>query len=90
MPIWWRTPPSVVAAAACLTISACSSLPPSPYSDGVDALDLAPGIEDRQPRFREIFCTILEERGTDLPDVRPCEEALTRVNPVPADTGGDV
>jgi hypothetical protein len=51
---------------------------------------LAPGIEDRQPRFREIFCTILEERGAELPDVRPCDEALTRISVEPADTGEDV
>jgi len=90
VPVWRRTPPSVVVVAACLVVSACASLPPSPYSDGAEALVLAPGIEDRQPRFREILCTILEDRGSELPDLRPCDEALTRITVEPADNRGAV
>ena len=87
----WRVPPPLLsAAAACLVVGACASMPPSPYSDGADSLVLAPGIEDRQSRFREIFCTVLEARESELPDVRPCNEALTEVGGGSAELRGNV
>lgn len=75
------------AAAASVMISACSSMPPSPYSDDPKAFAGVPDLDDRRGRFREIFCAILEARGASLPDARPCEAALTRVGPEPAGTG---
>jgi hypothetical protein len=65
-------------------------MPPSPYSDDAEALALAPGIEDRQSRFREIFCAILGARGPELPDVRPCDDALTEVGGGSAESRGAV
>jgi hypothetical protein len=82
--------PAVAAAVSIIIVSGCSSTPLSPYSE--DAALAAPptGIEDRRGRFREIFCTILEERGSTLPDSRPCEDALTRVGIEPSGTGQSV
>jgi hypothetical protein len=35
------------------------------------------GMSDDRGRFREVFCAVLEERGSTLPDFRTCDEALT-------------
>ena len=59
---------------------ACSSKPLVPYSTQTPPLALVPvtaaGVDDERGRFREIFCTVLEERGEQLPDYRPCARAL--------------
>jgi dienelactone hydrolase len=47
-------------------------------------------IQDDRGRFREIFCTVLDEHGQDLPDYMPCEEALTEVGTEPPGTGRPV
>ena len=80
-----------ITAAAGIIVSACSTAPLSPYSEDTPPLVLLPasqaGIEDQRGRFREIFCAILKERGTTLPDYRPCDDALTRVGLEPEGTG---
>jgi pimeloyl-ACP methyl ester carboxylesterase len=48
------------------------------------------GVDDQRGRFREIFCAVLESRGAEWPDYRPCEEALTRVADEPTGTGEPV
>jgi pimeloyl-ACP methyl ester carboxylesterase len=45
------------------------------------------GIDDQRGRFREVFCQVLESRGEEWPDYRPCEEALMRVGQEPPGTG---
>jgi hypothetical protein len=73
------------AAGVCLglMLAGCA---PRPLLDGDAAtppLALVPagqaGIVDQRGRFREIFCAITEERGADLPDHRPCDQALHRL-----------
>jgi hypothetical protein len=34
------------------------------------------GIADQRARFREIFCALTEDHGSDLPDDRPCDQSL--------------
>jgi hypothetical protein len=79
-----------MAAAACVIVCACSTTTSSPYSDDPSSLSSLPQVEDRRGRFREIFCVILGERETELPDVRPCEEALTSIGIEPEGTGQGV
>lgn len=79
---------------AVLCLSGCGLNPKVPYSTEFDpAAELAESgreVTDGRGRFREIFCTILEEHGRDLPDYMPCEEALTRVGAEPPPSGQPV
>lgn len=81
------------AALACLALAACSSQPLVPYSTDTPPLARVPaskaGIQDKRGRFREIYCAVLQARQ-ELPDMRPCDDALTRVGAEPAGTGRPV
>jgi len=83
----------LLAIAACLAVSACSS-PLIPYSTDTPPLALVPasqaGVVDKRARFREIYCAVLEARAKEVPDHRPCEEALNRIGNEPAGTGKPV
>jgi hypothetical protein len=77
--------------AACISLGACTTSPLIPYSSDTPPMVLLPayqaGVSDQRGRFREIYCAILATRGPDIPDNRPCEDALTRVGTEPAPTG---
>lgn len=79
---------------AVILLVACSSKPLNPWTADSPPLALVPvadaGVDDQRGRFREIFCEVLESRGEDWPDYRPCEEALTRVADEPPGTGQPV
>jgi dienelactone hydrolase len=47
-------------------------------------------VQDKRGRFREIYCAVLEARKHDVPDYRPCEDALSRIGSEPAGTGRPV
>lgn len=85
---------AIIVVAASILISACSTTPLSAYTEDTPPLVLLPasqaGIDDKRGRFREIFCTILEERKATLPDYMPCDDALTQVGTEPQATGRNV
>jgi dienelactone hydrolase len=89
-------PVSIVslAAAASLALAACSTKPLMPYSVDTPPLVLVPatqaGVHDKRGRFREIYCAVLEARKQEVPDYRPCEEALSRIGSEPAGAGTPV
>ncbi len=69
-------------------LGGCATPPLIPYSTETPPLVLVPaaqaGVQDKRARFREIFCAVLEARKAELPDYRPCDDALTRVGVEPA------
>jgi hypothetical protein len=87
------TPRQALAAAVCALLGACASEPLIPYSANTPPLVLVPasqaGVQDARARFRETYCAVLSARG-ELPDHRPCEEALTRVGTEPGGSGKPV
>ena len=74
-------------------LAGCAA-PLIPYSADTPPLVVVPaaqaGVQDKRARFREIFCAVLEARKAELPDYRPCDEALTRVGVEPAGTARPV
>jgi hypothetical protein len=83
-----------LAIATCLALGACASKPLIPYSLDTPPLALVPaaqaGVQDKRGRFREIYCAVLQARQSDVPDYRPCDDALTPVGAEPAGTGQPV
>ncbi|AMO24400.1 hypothetical protein GCM10027034_13440 [Ramlibacter solisilvae] len=85
--------PAIALACLALGLGACSTEPLVPYSADTPPLARVPaskaGVQDKRGRFREIYCAVLQARK-DLPDVRPCDEALTRVGTEPPGTSKPV
>jgi len=73
----------IAASALACALAGCSATPLVPWSRETPPIVLVPaaqaGVLDRRARFREIFCGVLEARKAELPDHRPCDDALTRV-----------
>ena len=78
----------LVVAIAVFALGACGTKPLVPFSLDTPPLALVPasqaGIQDKRKRFREIYCAVLQARERDIPDYRPCEDALTRIGNEPA------
>ncbi len=77
-----------------LLLTACVSQPPPPTTEET-AAEVADYIavdklRDDRGRFREIFCAVLEERGDNLPDYRPCDQALKNTGVETGATGAPV
>jgi hypothetical protein len=47
-------------------------------------------VQDKRGRFREIYCAVLQARAGEVPDYRPCDDALTRLGTEPAGSGQPV
>lgn len=79
---------------ALLLLASCSSKPLIPWTADAPPNAMVPvaaaGIDDQRGRFREVYCAVLESRGEEWPDYRPCEQALTRVGKEPPGTGQPV
>jgi len=91
LPAWHTLLLPALLVVAVLALGGCASKPLMPYTTETTPLMLVPAIQsdsqDRRGRFREIFCAVLEERASEVPDYRPCEEALTRVGNEPPGDG---
>jgi len=91
-----RTHPATLTLAAALgaLLAGCASSPLVPFSTDTPPLVLVPasqaGVQDKRGRFREIYCAVLQARAGEVPDHRPCDDALTRLGTEPAGTGQPV
>ena len=85
---------SVLVSAIFLVLTGCTPDPLTKYSTDTPPMIMTPlaktGGLDGRARFREIVCAIMEKRGTDLPDYRPCDEALVRLTDEPSAPGRPV
>jgi hypothetical protein len=74
-----------------LALAGCAGSPLQPFSTDTPPLVLVPaaqaGVKDQRTRFREIYCGVLQARGTQLPDHRPCDDALTGLGAEPPASG---
>ncbi len=86
-----RLPTLLALLIAISALGACGTKPLVTYSADTPPLALVPaslaGVQDKRGRFREIYCAVLRSHKRDIPDYRPCEDALTRVGTEPAGTG---
>jgi hypothetical protein len=91
---WMRPVATTVAAVIGVGLGACTSSPLVPFSTDTPPLVLTPateaGIVDRRGRFREIYCAVLQAREGQVPDHRPCAEALTTLGAEPPGNGQPV
>jgi len=68
--------------ATVLLLYGCATRPPVALN-----VDIPAGVQDGRARFDDIFCAVLKEHGPNLPDYRPCEQALSHTAPPPAMLG---
>ena len=90
---WTRAATPLIAALG-LWLAGCAGSPLIPFTTDTPPLVLVPatqaGVVDKRGRFREIYCAVLQARAGEVPDHRPCDDALTRVGTEPAGSGRPV
>ena len=66
---------------------ACASHGKDPHTADTEPVTISSitdnSADDGRGRFRQIFCTVLDDHGSTLPDYIPCQEALRRVGEEP-------
>ena len=91
---WTRPATLTLAAAMSVALAGCAGSPLVPFSTDTPPLVLVPaaqaGVLDKRARFREVYCAVLQARTGEVPDHRPCDDALTRLGGEPAGTGQPV
>jgi hypothetical protein len=91
---WTRCATSPLFAALLFVLAGCAGAPLVPFSTDTPPLILTPatqaGVQDKRGRFREIYCAVLQARAGEVPDYRPCNDALTRLGSEPAGSGQPV
>jgi hypothetical protein len=84
----------LAAAALALLLAGCAGAPLLPFTTDTPPLVLVPatqaGVQDQRGRFREIYCAVLQARAAEVPDHRPCDDALTRLGSEPPASGKPV
>jgi hypothetical protein len=85
---------AAVASVIAVGLGACAGSPLIPFSTDTPPLVLTPvteaGVVDQRGRFREIYCAVLQAREGQVPDHRPCADALTTLAAEPPATGKPV
>ena len=76
-----------------ISIAGCAAPVMQDSSDTMSVVQASDGkahAVDGRGRFREIYCAVNNDHGQELPDYRPCDEALVSVPPASAATGRPV